>query len=918
MTRMAARVLAALIAAPLVAVQADEGAWFELEVPGGRATLTALGVAPDRDRASVMIEIIRRRHFSPDRPATGETALRELRTAPAGGGGEPLTLPLPLSPQVWSDVVFGRAVPSDRLFAEILNDPRARLLYHGLAGLDPVTRRWLAGQADLLRWLSTNENAVRAFSIFAPAVRIENGRVTVPGGAVAEQRWAAALDADAARPAQFVRRLFDHNAGRTAGLYFTAAGLDVARRRFLLGESDAAPQRFERLVSQFAACYPPNATAYPFILRSHDAALLLSLLPVAGDGTLPRPLSTSFWREVLSGDAGSGPAAGEDHVDAAWLVEALCQAEPADRSAAFVAFLAGNRLFAGTSPADRAEAVTALRSRRSIPAAFMALERAGIQRSTTYASVARAAARLDRLTHPERTITALRQFQAALALVLDAAVAGTFEPTIAARLVESLAAVPFEDERYDGRIVDWLATEWLPAARARLRQDLGTAESVVAAALAGPDQAPRRLQWEGLEYVVDVAGSRRRRFGEIRKRQGGATVDDLLLLRRAALVLQSPNPNREHVAELRAAIAALAPGLAALTVASEYEGEGPEVSQVLAGTVRSLRDVESTGDRAVAAPIRADLGHVVDFVTAHVLASWAYAPHLGEPDNGALAGGDGSLRHRLGVRGEGRGRREDRWEVAVMPATRGTITGSLLGLQAPLAGWSLRRLSSDRVPSPPTIDGNDLISLMLTAALSDPVRLTDGDQAAIRSALIAGTAIVERARPDAAALAATGAVTAMSPWRRETLSWVAAHEPARLIEQFSTIELLRLGGLQLGDAAAWGTVSLVTGCLCLQAPPAQIPELMLGRAADGIVGARSGGLVFRVAAALAELNMPAALTSPVLAYAMRDYLDVVRPVHHADLEEFERGARALSRRRIEDYLGAIAAIGPLRPVPARP
>jgi hypothetical protein len=50
-----------------------------------------------------------------------------------------------------------------------------------------------------------------------------------------------------------------------------------------------------------------------------------------------------------------------------------------------------------------------------------------------------------------------------------------------------------------------------------------------------------------------------------------------------------------------------------------------------------------------------------------------------------------------------------------------------------------------------------------------------------------------------------------------------------------------------------------------------------------------------------------------LSYAMRDFLDAVRPSHPADFEAFSRQARLLDRMTVEDYLGAIAAVGALRP-----
>jgi hypothetical protein len=76
--------------------------------------------------------------------------------------------------------------------------------------------------------------------------------------------------------------------------------------------------------------------------------------------------------------------------------------------------------------------------------------------------------------------------------------------------------------------------------------------------------------------------------------------------------------------------------------------------------------------------------------------------------------------------------------------------------------------------------------------------------------------------------------------------------------------------------------------------------------------------MLRIARILAELKLPAPLASSVMAYAMRDFLDHAKPAHGADIGAFVRQARALDRRAVEDYLGAIAAVGPLRPaVPER-
>jgi hypothetical protein len=116
--------------------RAQEAAgWFALEVPGGEATLRALGVDVTRPRAAVMIDLIRRLHFSTQAPTNLQIAIKNISPQ----GASVVTLPLPLAPAVWAKQILGRAVPPARLFQEILSDPSARLLYQGDAEVDRGT-----------------------------------------------------------------------------------------------------------------------------------------------------------------------------------------------------------------------------------------------------------------------------------------------------------------------------------------------------------------------------------------------------------------------------------------------------------------------------------------------------------------------------------------------------------------------------------------------------------------------------------------------------------------------------------------------------------------------------------------------------------------------------------------------------------
>ena len=134
------------------------------------------------------------------------------------------------------------------------------------------------------------------------------------------------------------------------------------------------------------------------------------------------------------------------------------------------------------------DVVAALRARRDYPALFMALEQAGLRRGRDVCGgrTARGAA-VSRIDDVERSITAVRQFQGAVALTLNARIADTLTAAAAETLIESLAAAALVDGRYDGRIVEWLVQQWLPAVRQGMRARDGlSAEQTVAAALAGP------------------------------------------------------------------------------------------------------------------------------------------------------------------------------------------------------------------------------------------------------------------------------------------------------------------------------------------------------------------------------------------------------------------------------------------------
>ena len=69
---------------------------------------------------------------------------------------------------------------------------------------------------------------------------------------------------------------------------------------------------------------------------------------------------------------------------------------------------------------------------------------------------------------------------------------------------------------------------------------------------------------------------------------------------------------------------------------------------------------------------------------------------------------------------------------------------------------------------------------------------------------------------------------------------------------------------------------------------------------------------------LKDLNLPAPLARVILSGAMQDFIDEVRPIDDGDWLGLARRARTISRERVEDYVAAATAAGPLVPDTGRP
>jgi hypothetical protein len=88
---------------------------------------------------------------------------------------------------------------------------------------------------------------------------------------------------------------------------------------------------------------------------------------------------------------------------------------------------------------------------------------------------------------------------------------------------------------------------------------------------------------------------------------------------------------------------------------------------------------------------------------------------------------------------------------------------------------------------------------------------------------------------------------------------------------------------------------------------------LTGRPQLGLLATTVADLHLHVAVTLRDLGLPAGIARHVLGAAVQDYIDEVRPSDNEDWLTLVRAAQGVPRDRIEDYVAAITADGPLVP-----
>jgi hypothetical protein len=512
-------VMAVAVFACTTAFAQTPGALSDIALPGGLpAALAELNDPLPGDRGQFLVEVIRRTYGTPIAVRTDPrgAAIRALlaHLERARHSNEPsTTIPLPLTPAIWVDAVFGGRTTPDALVQAILESRNASLFYYGLMALDVSTREWLASDRGLIADLSNRYAA--PFAVAAAGFRTSAGRVVVPGGSRFEPAWEALVGRRVNAPAEFLRAVLTVDEGRIGYVLTALSELTPEQVAFALGaDATGAPAALHRLSESFDRAAPAWKIVDRTLWRPRrDPALLLSDLALDDSGRPELPGSRGFWAAVFAGEGGSidrrRGADLSDRVDVSWLCGEIFSAPPAEQRRRYETVLFASRLIKRITPADADDAFEAVRSALKYPALTAALERAHATDIHLYAAAARRAARIAAISNADRRMRSTSQFQGTLALLARMVARRSISvKTFEAAVAELSGLDPDRSGEYGGAIVNWFA-KWIAAARADVPVDDALMQ-LLAGRVAG---STRSVDWEGTHYTVDLAAAEMVRLG---------------------------------------------------------------------------------------------------------------------------------------------------------------------------------------------------------------------------------------------------------------------------------------------------------------------------------------------------------------------------------------------------------------------
>jgi hypothetical protein len=520
---------------------------FDLAVPGGRDTLDAIGILPEE--RGIALELLARgmQGSGANDPNGMATRLAPMLAAgaQAQSGAAPDSVVAPFSAGAWRRVL--ELADGQELFTRLLADRGALLVAAGALGADVSLRALLDRDRTLLR--SVVRERPGAFAVVAPALRVGDGRIQVPGGAEAEGAWAALVGVPPARPAEFIRALVLQDEGRTARFYTNVAALSAERWRALVPAGPGSVEALRALATLARNAEPVwDANDHPYLRTGTE---LWSVLQVAPGPERPWPWHARLWPTILARDARSRRDAEEAVVQApaappayADLLRVLLDSDVRDRRDRLTMIGLLNDAFAGAPVTSGADIVLALGGYRAFPSLLLALDRMGITAPGTWAVIVEAARHADRGSGRDRE-DALVLFQSAVALVERCRVVRSLDVPTADRVLRALADAVLHEPSALRAVQAWLPKVLVPALPELQVPDAFTwkdtvYESRLLQAMAGtPATGAPIIQWEGQPYAVDLFFAEHDRLLQVRALVPSPGLDAALASGEANPLLQA-------------------------------------------------------------------------------------------------------------------------------------------------------------------------------------------------------------------------------------------------------------------------------------------------------------------------------------------------------------------------------------------
>lgn len=818
--------------------------------------------------------------------------------------------PLPLGAAFWTER-FIPAPPAHDLLWAILSSREMSSLYYGLLAVDDATLRAVAADPALAKALVRHALVVPTA---APALRVRNGHVLPPAGDDAATLWEDLVGKRLDRPAEFVNALLGADDGRLAHFYATVASLPAGTAAFVAGKSRGTVRERRETFGRLYAAHQGaiagwRADALVQPARGGPAEVLVSIRARA-DGSLAGPPWTAFWRRAFDSEAWPADAARElgriddgDLLDAAGLLALVCPGLCDERRLA--AFTLVQREFPDADLSLAPALLSVVRTRLRYPALALEIERMHLGDPTVYARLGAAAARIERLDQPVRTI-ALVQFQAAVALLGRLRSVGAPAPLVREH-AGRLGALVITAGGFDGSLVRWLV---VGQGSVLATGDVDDPDVAAERSAAGAPWQRRdvRVEWEGVSYLVDVAATEQSRIRDARSKFSSSPLQPAVAL----LLLADDLPEARAAGRLEAWSAAVDEVVAAAREPASLNWARAEFDRVsdlprrLAGVLRGGR----RGDRDHADEAAGLLRRAADLVAADALAGLVYAIALHNVDGGLAMSTELPRRHQLETEGAGPVRLTP-WDIPAEPNRdlgRRHITGSLLALDAGVTELGVRRMGTGRPAEEPNMAAPFASGLWRTAALARPWAVAPDETNAIDDARARGEAIVAgwaASPPDDPLLRRAGIAGPRAGWLRWRL---ARGEPPQAL--LSLEDVVRLAGWTSSAAHAWGAGASPSNCLCLVMPA--VSWEVRGRPRDPMTAAESAvEPALRVAVELRRRGLPSALAPGVLALLVTDLVEQSTLPHPLDVAGLAEALRRVPPERFDDYIAAVAARGPL-------